>query len=135
LALVLWDQCFSNKAMLNKKPIEHLVTTAIIALAVLFIIGFRVISAQANSKEIIGFLIGLVIGQVAVHLNALSRSHEKYKKTSRLYNLIVIFIVSFIFAFNSKYLLFGYFAGFGVSICFGYSLLAWVKNKDQSHQE
>jgi hypothetical protein len=48
---------------------------------------------QASDKEIVGLLVGLVIGQGAAQFHAVSCFFLRYKRAFHLYNLFAVFLV------------------------------------------
>ena len=119
---------FTEMSRKTKKFIEEFITPIVIALVVLLSVYYTIISTQLNIQQVIGFFLGLVLGQIVVYLYALSSITGKYKIFLHYYSLFSIVAVTFILAFISKYLAFGYFAGYSIIISFGFSLYALLKH-------
>jgi hypothetical protein len=129
------DQILASKSLSGKRAWEKGLFPFILGLASLLVFGYGVIISrpQAMTIGLEGFLLGLFLGQVGVYLYARSQTQPVYKKFFYYYILFAVFAALFILAALSKYLPFGYFAGLGVTLCFGISLLVLLE--DSTPQE
>jgi heme/copper-type cytochrome/quinol oxidase subunit 4 len=111
---------------------EEIIVPFILALTLLIIFGSRVAYSKMANAEMLGILIGLLLGQIGIHLYGIASINDKYKKLSQRYYLVAVVGVVLITAFFSKYFSFGYFGGFGLIVCFGHSFHALIESKGTS---